>query len=505
MSSVTLPQAAIVDASETREIWCRRVLLAASALAVLALLCHFGLMLWGQHEFSSPESVVAAQSTMLAREGTLYYSLRDYPYTVSAYMPVFYLLEAALIKAGLPAYLAGRLISFAALLGIFTLVWRIVMIYTRHYYYAWTGLILCVSTSLVLSWGTVGQVDTLAVYFAMLGVYYYSRYLIQGENTLWIAAVCTIAAFFTKQTMLACPCAIFLSLWFRNRKLALKFAAGVGGACVVLVLCLTAALGPRFLGNTVFANINPFAWRKVAQHVQYLSIFAGQLVIVAVVGFRAVMRSPAKALFLYLGLAGSVWGITVPKIGSDSNYQIETTVILILCTCVALHALDYFPLLFRGSKNWVTLLQIPLAIHLVLNYRMMEPSLLARFMNEQLFRRQVAAERQYDDGGRWLSADINGAAHLRGHLEVEPLIYTLLVRAGRIDPEPLRRDIARQAFSTIVLYRDVNASFDPDLELLSFSDAQLDEIRRHYRIAAHIPGPYLNGIYVYKPLPGGAQ
>jgi len=68
----------------------------------------------------------------------------------------------------------------------------------------------------------------------------------------------------------------------------------------------------------------------------------------------------------------------------------------------------------------------------------------------------------------------------------------------------LRRDIAQQAFSTIVLYQDVNGSFDPDLELLSFTDAQLDEIRRHYRIAAHIPGPYLNGVYVYKPLPGGA-
>jgi hypothetical protein len=486
MSSVTLPQAVIVDASAMRELWCRRVLLVASVIAVLALVCHFGLMLWAQHEFSSPESVVAAQSTMLAREGTLYYSLRDYPYTVSAYMPIFYLLESGLIKAGVPAYLSGRLISFVALLGIFVMVWRIVMIYTRHHYYAWTGLVLCVSTSLVLSWGTVGQVDTLGVFFAMFGFYYYSRYLILGDDTLWMAAACTVAACFTKQTMVACPAAIFFSLWFRDRKVALKFAGGLGGACAALLLCITAALGPRFLENTVFANINPFAWRKVAQHAQYFSMFAGQLVIVAVVGSRAVMRSPAKILFLY------------------PNYQVETTVILIVCTCVALHELNYFPLVFRGSKSWVTLLQIPLAIHLVLNYRMIEPSLLGRFVNEQLFRRQLAVERQYDDGGRWLSADINGAAHLRGHLEVEPLIYTLLVRAGRIDPEPLRRDIARQAFSTIVLYRDVSEPFDSDPELLSFSDAQLDEIRRHYQIVAHIPGPYLNGVYVYKPRRGDA-
>ena len=262
-----------------------------------SLLCYFGLMLWAQHEFSSPESVVAAQSTMLAREGTLYYSLRDYPYTVSAYMPVFYLLETALIKAGLPAYLAGRLISFAALLGIFTMVWRIVMIYTRHRYYAWTGLILCASTSLVLTWGTVGQVDTLAVYFAMLGFYYYSRFLIQGENTLWLAAVCTIAF---RMFLRNKPC------WLvRPRSFSLLDARPQAGAQVRSrgrrSLRGTGPVPYRRPGSTLSGkhgirkNINPFAWRKVAQHVQYLAMFAGQLVIVAVVGFRAVMRSPARS------------------------------------------------------------------------------------------------------------------------------------------------------------------------------------------------------------------
>jgi hypothetical protein len=506
MSSLTLPQRATGTSQGIREMWCRRVLLVASAVAALALACHFALMLWAQNEFSTPESVVAAQSMMLAHEGTLYYSLHDYPYTVCAYMPIFYGLEAGLIKAGLGAYMAARLISFAAMLGIFALVWRLSILYTRNRYYAWTGVILCVSTSLLLTWGTVGQVDTLAVFFGLLGFYQYARYAIRGESTLLLAAVCVIAAFLTKQTMVACPAAIVLLLWFRNRKVALQFAAAVGGVILLAVLSINAALDGRFLSNTLFANLNPFSWGKIQQHAQYLAMFAGELVIVTAVGFRAVMRSPAKALFVYLGLAACVLGATAPKIGSDSNYQIETTVLLVLCTVVALDALDFYPLVFGGSTKWVTLLQIPLAIHLVLNFRMIEPFLLARFVKEQQFRAQLAAERPYlANGGRVISADMNEAAHTRGRLEVEPLIYTLLVRAGRIDPEPVRRDIAAKKFSTIILYRDVNRPFDSSLELLALSDAQLDEVRKHYRIAAHIPGPYLDGIYVYKSLPEGRQ
>jgi hypothetical protein len=160
----------------------------------------------------------------------------------------------------------------------------------------------------------------------------------------------------------------------------------------------------------------------------------------------------------------------------------------------------------RNSKSWVTLLQLPLAIHLVLNFRIVEPFLVTRFMHERQFRQQVAAERPYlADGGRVLSADINGVTHLRGSLEVEPLIYTLLVRGGRIDPQPVLRDIAAQTFSTIVLYRDVNRPFSTDLELLACTDAQLDEVRKHYQLVAHIPGPYLSGVFIYKPAFGGGH
>ena len=90
----------------------------ASALAVLALVGCVVTAIRSANEFAPPEAVVAAQSLMLAHDGTLYYDFHHYPYTVAPYTPLFYLLDAGLQKAGLPIYTAGRIISFAAALGI---------------------------------------------------------------------------------------------------------------------------------------------------------------------------------------------------------------------------------------------------------------------------------------------------------------------------------------------------------------------------------------------------
>src|SRR4029079_6660285 len=159
-----------------------RVLITISVLAGLLIAANLAVLLWGDNEFSLPESVVGAQSMMLAHEGTFYNSLRDYPYTVNAYMPNFYLLEAGLIRIGVPAFKAGRMISFAALLGIFVLCWRLLVLYTGDRFCAWTGTLMCACTSVVLSWGTAGQVDTLTVFFALTAFYHYSRYRLEPRS-----------------------------------------------------------------------------------------------------------------------------------------------------------------------------------------------------------------------------------------------------------------------------------------------------------------------------------
>lgn len=499
MLSVADPAAILVPPQNTSaEVWFRRALVIASALAVTVLLCGFTLMLWAQNEFAQPESVVATQTSMLARDGTLYYDLKHYPYTVCAYMPVFYGLQAALMKFGLPVFAAGRLISFTALLGLIILCWRILMLYTHDRYCAWTGTLLCATTSLLLNWGTTAQVDTLALCLAIAAFYQFSRWAILAERRLFWAAVLTILAFLTKQTMVACPAALFVLLCFRKRRVALQFAAGTGAAVLLLVLGIDRYLGGRLLADTLWANLNPFALSKINQHLLYILIGSGQLMIITALGALRVWRGDGKALLVYLGLAASVLALTAPKIGSDSNYQLETTVLLILCTCVALHSLEFFSQCFKSSKTWITLLQLPLAVHLILNVRITRSVLVNRIIKEQQFRQQVAALRPFLAApGRVLSADINALVQMQRRIEVEPLIYGLLVSAGRIDPEPLRRDLAAGAFSTLVLYEDLARPLEPDLEIPTLPAAQRAEIQKHYSLVRHIPGPYLGGIYVY--------
>jgi hypothetical protein len=126
----------------------------------------------------------------------------------------------------------------------------------------------------------------------------------------------------------------------------------------------------------------------------------------------------------------------------------------------------------------------------------------ARLANEKLLRAELGQLQPYvqRSGGLVLSTDLNAIVRLRQRMDVEPLIYNLLVSAQVIDPEPVRRDLARGAFSAVILSEDV---FQPpqfsDAEIGTLPPAQLEEVRRHYRLVQHIPGPFLSGVYVYQP------
>ena len=504
-SSTLTPRVASEARFGTRELWFRRVLTVFCVVAALGIVAHLGVLLWGQNEFTFPESVVAAQSQMLLHDGTFYNSLRDYPYTVNAYMPLFYLLDAGLIRVGIPAFVAGRLISFSALLGIYSLCWRLGMLYTGNLYSAWLATLLCAATSLVLTWGTVGQVDTLAIFFSLTAFYHYSRHRFGYAGELLPAGLFLLLAIFTKQTMLAAPAAIFIGLLterprLANWKTAFTFAGCVSAVVLAGVLGCNIATHGNFLSNTVFANINPFDFEQLQQHLHYMVIAAGQLILASIICARATWRGDGKILLVYLSLAAAIFLVTAPKVGSDSNYQIETMILLALCTAVGLDAIGFFNLLFRGARTWITLLQLPLAIHLVLNFRMTVPFLVGRVVKDQMLRQQIAALRPVvPTSGRVLSTDLNAMARLRGRLDVETYIYTLLVEGGRIDPEPVRRDLAAAAIPTVILYWDLSKPFKNNPKNPALPESQLQEIHDHYKLVKHVPGPYLDGVFVYEP------
>jgi Dolichyl-phosphate-mannose-protein mannosyltransferase len=503
MALASTPELSSVPVASSVESWFRRGLWVASAMAAIMILCYCATMMWASNELSPPESVVAAQSLMLVHDGTLYYDLKHYPYTVCAYMPTFYWIESGLIRIGLSALHAGRWISLAALLGLIALSGRLVLLYTGDTNAAWVASLATASSSLLASWGTVGQVDTLAAFFALSAFYQYSRFHVRGESTLWIAGVCAGLALFTKQTMVAAPVAIFVLLWTRDRRKALAFGAIFGAGMAALVLGINAALDGRFLANTVFANMNPYSGPKLLAQLRYFASVSSGLLVIVVVSFSRMLRGRNFAPCLYLGFATLVFLGTAPKIGSDTNYQIESTLLLAVCAAIGLHQIDFFQLYFSQSKSWITLLLLPMALHMAMGYRVSANALIARLANEKLFRAEVDQLRPFiqPTGGLVLSTDFNAMVRLRQRMDVEPLIYNLLASVGVIDPEPVRRDLARGAFSTVILGEDVfqqRSTAGPEIGTLPA--AQLDEVHKHYRLVQHINGPFLDGVYVYQPV-----
>ncbi len=467
-------------------------------------------MLWAQNELSPPESVVAAQSMMLVHNGTLYYDLNRYPYTVCAYTPVFYLLEAGLTRIGIPVFAAGRLISFAAVLGLIALCGKLAQLYTNCSYAAWCARLFAGSSSLLLTWGTVGQVDTLAFFLAVAAFYQYARLdrlwasspRSVGFRQLAFALALAILATFTKQTAIAAPAAICLLLLVRDWEKGLAFGIAWAGAVAAIALTLNAMLGGRFLADTVLANMNPMSAKKFwAQLTQFGSLSGGLLVIVGV-ALKKLWRSPAASVLVYLGLACAVFTITAPKIGSDTNYQIETTALLCICAAIALHEVNFFQLYLARSKSAITLLMLPAAVHIVVGYRVAANLAIFRIAVEQAHRSQIKALSPYvpAEGGLVLSTDYNAMVRLRHRLDVEPLIFNLLVSARKVDPEPVRRDLERGAFATVFLRQDVSrGEAITDLEIGTLTPELLDEISRHYRLAARLPDPLFGDGYVYTP------
>jgi hypothetical protein len=355
-------------------------------------------------------------------------------------------------------------------------------------------------TQQLVAWGTVAQTDMLSIACGFAAVYLYSRYHVLGENTIHWSAVCALAGLMTKQTAIAAPIAIFLLLVRTRPAKALQFAgivAGLGGA---LVLALNAWMDGRFLFNVLFANLNPFAWYKFKQQVETQLIVGLCLLPIVALGARKSIRGGLGAPFVYMACAGAVFLATCAKIGSASNYRIEFNIALILCTCLALHALDFFPLFFRSSKSWITLLLLPLGIHAVLNIRFMREFVADEIVYEKSLAAQTEAlAPRLANARKILSTDVNAVLRSGRPLLVEPLIYRLLVEAGQVDPAQLNRDLQAGAYSRILLYEDVNQAQVTDPETPRLTQAQNSIIRGRYRLVTRVPGPHFNGIYLYEP------
>ena len=174
--------------------------------------------------------------------------------------------------------------------------------------------------------------------------------------------------------------------------------------------------------------------------------------------------------------------------------------VLSICAGSALDQLDFFPSLFTARRTWVTLLQMPLLLHVALNVLLTVRVLAERAILEPFKAQETAVLKPYvERPGRVLSVQYDSLVHYRGRVEVEPLIYSLLVHAGLTDPAPLLRDLETRQFAAVILADNVftSSTAPVDLEHGTLTTAQLAAVRANYKLVRQVDGP--TGVYVYEP------
>lgn len=472
-------------------------------LALLLLAAAAATSLWARHSFTPVEAMVALHASMFAHGEGLYYKLNQYPFTVSPYGPLLYGLSAGLHLLGLPLYQAARAISFLALLGALWSGWRILGYLKVDQWSQRAAILLAGATANLVLWGTTGQVDMLA---AALSIAAFERLLAwhaSGKRTALVTAGALIVlSVFTKQTALAGGTTIGLWLLWNDRRTAVRWIAGVLAAGIAVALALNASTHGGWVENAILANLNPFAWHKLESQASYFLLTSSGLLILALAGLGKATRDQ-RWLFVYAGLATLVWLATAPKEGSDLNYQIEMTLLWALCAGCSLSRLEFHAKAVAGDRSWVTLLQIPLVLHLVLNLLITAKSVVVRAVIEPERRQAMAALAPHVADGRVLVSDYDALLQLRGRTEVETLIYTLLVDAGRMDPRPVIHDIEAGKFRKIVLWKDLTAAAPAGMEInkesLELPADVARAVRENYRLSATVPEAFFGPYHVYEP------
>ena len=249
----------------------------------------------------------------------LYADPRTHPFTLHVYTPLYTEGLGALIRAGADGLLAGRLVSYAAILAT-----AFLMGFTgsrRTSFIAWVVAVLYLTQPLIGTWGPTVRPDSLAVLFSALGVVCIDRST--SSRSLVLAAIFFLLALFTKQSvgMGLLAAGIFLLVKAPGRAVLLAALCALGVALTALVLEWTS--NGWFLFHAVKANLAPFSWAKVSfleKHF-FLTHWPALLGAFTVLAFCALRRrfSIYAIWFVTAGLAT----VSVGKTGSDMNHFLE--------------------------------------------------------------------------------------------------------------------------------------------------------------------------------------
>lgn len=334
--------------------------LAVGALLLMATALCFDVHLWltfaatairFPFELDYGEGIVLQQMLHIL-DGEGYGPIDRFPAIVFHYPPLYHLASAAVAMLwGIDPLAAGRLVSVSATLLVGLLAGLIVFHAVRDdtprpaaAICAIAGALVTLSFWPIVAWSPLMRVDMAAQAFALAGVWL-GLLALKRPKLIHLAALCFVAAVYSKQTAIVAPAATLLTLFAVKPRAAWTLLA----SCLALGLVALGALewlsGGGFLRHVLLYNINRFEASRllwIASALGAHALYFG-LILISLryrlkerlpayrgVGLRELrerlLRSQSDAslllLLVYFGLA-TLMLVTVAKSGSNLNYFID--------------------------------------------------------------------------------------------------------------------------------------------------------------------------------------
>jgi hypothetical protein len=449
-------------------------------------------------EESRIEGMQLAEMAHLGRGLPIYAEPSGGRFDAANYGPLYYLLGSWVIDPLRPASLPVRVIDVVSALGCAAGSALLGYWLAGSAFAAALAPLLFLACGFVTRYATTVRCDFPALFLIFAG--FLVAYRFRNSRALLASVPLLLLGLFFKQQFVAAPLAIFLFLILEKRyRLAAEFAVllGAGAAALLVLFQFVVFRGQAFLAHvTVYNLLPPAGWRFVVEGEFFLVV----LLIPLLLGAEFLRRYRQPLVASYLGSAVALSLLTVGRVGSDTNYFLESALVLSALVAGLFAKTLTEP---RRAVELLVLITIMLFVGLFTSY---PAPTAADFAHDRAV--QEYLRRSFPANTPALGYHTGDL--LRAGLEtpVSNLYHDVwLIRKGTLPGGDLLAEVSGRRYGVIALNFDLPQEKDPNRRELYLTPAMLEAILANYQLAATLEMPEPEKIrdqdrfYVWVPRP----
>ncbi|MEW5988696.1 MAG: glycosyltransferase family 39 protein [Chloroflexota bacterium] len=287
-------------------------------------------------DYDQGEGFELMDTVLFSRGRWPYQDINRYPFYSSNYPPLFHLLTVPLVWLFGPQYWTGRLVSYLATLVTAGAIGYAVQREGKRWWLSLIAGLSFLASNYVYHVGslfrqhlTMVTFETLAVVAAAVVIQKEERRGSQSWRGWLVVMLLLLAAGYTKQLAYATVAAVFVFLFLRQPKRAIRWAIPFGLVTGLIFLGINVATNGQWLTNTITANLNPFVpGQAIGLYQQWFKLHTLLIVVAAVFSVYQLYFERLSAYTIWFVLA-TVNSVTAGKWGAGESYF--TTAIAASC------------------------------------------------------------------------------------------------------------------------------------------------------------------------------